>query len=909
METEDNPIKEEKLRSMKKKITKIWGVGLILMMVVSLLLWTAPAMAGNTMEWDDESVPDSDDYVILDGSDIVGLAVSAGGLAIYAVTGTNSYFYVSTDKGVTWDIAQCTDGTTPITPTFVAVTPDDPRYIAMANAGGDVYISDDGGATFDDLGDSSVDAVKSLAISRESGGNHFVAVSGVTSTATYIATYEIGAIGAGWNDMTDDGGFASAQGTQASAVAFSSNFHSDEILVAVTTGNASDTVDFQMYSYNQGNWNASAGFADYPFDILDGQDDSFSTLNKASIALSPDFLGSDDDLRIAFVGLATDTETDTSGIFRLEDDDVEALKDEKNINSVAFDGSNLLAGRYGDVDVYRSADPLASSPDVSGSKSYKHPSGETLVIVGWASDVAVAATTGDGSGFSVSLNDGKTFNGLSLIDTTLAVMTDVALSADGETLYLATFDNVTDDLSVWRLFDDDWERVFFDDSSNAANDYILRIAPDDPGVIFLADVGGSNIFYSTDSGDSRWYTRSSRYTIADLAVETTGEVLYVLVDGSCSVSKSTNTGFTWDSKQTSGLSGADSMIASLGEDMLIVGSAVGTVSYSTDGNDTWTDLEDSMSSTGLVQVTAQGLADGDFIFATTSTAADSVYRWELGEDDDWDDFFDMGAGIGAKGIALDSGGKILYVVSDNATDSILYRTEDATKTSPTFKDATEASVTFASVPSALRMTVGSNVLWAIDTANAVLYSLEDTMSVDVPIIRTPKAGFTVRVNPVSGNLNNVSLIWESTSDDVTEFDYEVAFDSDFDEVLISGSLTDTWDEGDTQAYEVSGASLMPNTTYYWRVRVDEPFRSGWAESSFKVAEAEGLPTVTVEAVPPPEITVEVPAPEVTVTIPPMVQVPAAPAPIAPGYIWGVIIIGALLFVSLIVLILRTRRVV
>ena len=885
------------------------------MMVVSLLLWTAPTMAGNTMEWDDESVPDDDDYVILNGTDIVALAVAEGGLAIFAGVGTTS-LYVSTDKGKTWDITQVEADASLIDADFVAVTPDDPRYIAVAETSGNVTISDDGGATFDDLGASGLSAVYDLAISRESGDNRWVAVAGINGSDPEVFYYEIGAIGAIWTDLVADSGrgsgFQSGEDS-VSAIEFSPNFHSDEILVAVSSNNAAETINFQMYSFNQNEWNADAGFDDYPFDILDGQDDLFATLNKASIALDPDYLGSDGDLRIAFIGTATDTENDTSGIFRLEDDDVEVLRDEKAINSVAFDGVNLIAGRYDDVNVYRSDDPMASSPSTSGSKSYKHPGGQTEVIVGWAGDLAVAATKGDGSGFSVSRNNGKTFNDLSLIDSTLSTMSDVALSADGEMLYLATYDSTSEDLSVWRLADDDWERVFFDDSTNAASDYILRMAPDDPGVVFLADVGGTNIYYSTDSGDSRWYTRSSRYTIADLAVETTGEVLYVLVDASaCYVSKSTNTGFTWGGKETTGLSGADGTIVSLGEDKLIVGSASGTVSYSTDGNESWTDLEDSMDTSGIVQVTAQGLADGDFIFAATSNGGE-INRWELGEDDSWDDFFDMDSGYGATGIALDSGGKILYVLSANITggvDSILYRTDNAVKTSPTFKDAAKAGVTFDYTPSALRMTSGSNMLWTIDTTSTdTLYSLEDTVAHLVPIIRTPKTGFTVRVNPVSGNLNNVSLIWESPSDDVTEFDYEVAFDSDFDEVLISGTLTDTWDEGDTQAYEVSGASLMPNTTYYWRVRVDEPFRSGWAESSFKVSEAVGLPPVTVEIPPTPDITVEMPAPEVTVTIPPVVQVPPAPAPITPGFIWGIIIIGALLFVALIVLILRTRRVV
>ena len=908
---------------MKKKITKIWGVGLILMMVVSLLLWTAPAMAGNTMEWDDESIPDSDDFVILVNEHVVTLAVSEGGLAIFAGTGNSvGTIYVSTDKGVTWDDSAAPEGEG-VDVDLIAVSPDDPRYIAVADATStEVIISDDGGATFDSLG--LVDATLSdyatlldVAVSRESGDNRWIAVASDNGSGVGIAYYEIGAIGAAWTEISsgDMGSAFTAGENDAAALAFSPNFHSDEIMIAVTANSSSNTVDFQMFSFNQEEWNADAGFDDFPVDILDGTSDTFTTADALDVALGPDYLGSDGDMRIAFVGTATNLENETSGIFRLEDDDVEVLKDEKAINSVAFDGVNLLAGRYDATDVYRSADPLASSPDVSGSKSYKHPGGADKVIVGWAGDVAVAATQGNGSGFSVSQNDGKTFNDISLIDTTLSTLSDVALSADGEMLYLVTHDNDHDNLSVWRLFDDAWERVFFEDNTTTADsDYILRIAPDDQSVIFMADVDGTNIFYSTDSGDSRWYTRSSRYDIADLAVETTGEVLYVLENNAnaCYVSKSTNTGFTWGSKETTGLADGDGTIVSLGEDLLIVGSIDGTVSYSTDGNDSWTDLEDKMGTGELVQVTAQGLADGDFIFAAQAKTNGSIYRWELGEDDSWDDFFDMTDSYSATGIALDSGGKILYVLATNGTDSRLYRTDDATKSSPTVKDATTSTgEDFNSTPSALRMTSGSNVLWAIDTDTPELFSLEDTVVTAVPVLRSPPAGFTVHVNEVSGNLNNVSLIWESPSDDVYEFDYEVAFDSDFDEILSSDTETAAgpWDEGDTHAEVLLGTSLIPDTTYYWRVRVDEPFRSGWAEASFKVGAAEARPPVTVEIPPAPDITVEMPAPEVTVTIPPVVQVPPAPAPTAGWALVTMIVLGAILVVALIVLILRTRRVV
>jgi hypothetical protein len=61
----------------------------------------------------------------------------------------------------------------------------------------------------------------------------------------------------------------------------------------------------------------------------------------------------------------------------------------------------------------------------------------------------------------------------------------------------------------------------------------------------------------------------------------------------------------------------------------------------------------------------------------------------------------------------------------------------------------------------------------------------------------------------------------------------------------------------------------------------------------------------VEQVPPPVINIPAPPPAQEIVIPP------APTPeeIAPGYIWAIIIIGAVLVIAVIVLIVRTRRTV
>jgi hypothetical protein len=99
----------------------------------------------------------------------------------------------------------------------------------------------------------------------------------------------------------------------------------------------------------------------------------------------------------------------------------------------------------------------------------------------------------------------------------------------------------------------------------------------------------------------------------------------------------------------------------------------------------------------------------------------------------------------------------------------------------------------------------------------------------------------------------------------------------------------------------------PGTTYYWRIRVATPIRSGWSEvRSFTVEEATVTPPVVIEDRPPDEITVEVP--DVIVNVPPTVEVPAAQT-ITPAWIYVIIVIGAILVIAVIILIVRTRRAV
>jgi photosystem II stability/assembly factor-like uncharacterized protein len=571
---------------------------------------------------------------------------------------------------------------------------------------------------------------------------------------------------------------------------------------------------------------------------------------------------------------------------------------------------------------------------VSGSTSSKNPGSSATnpkVIVGIAGDTVVAGTSGDESAFAYSEDNGKTFNDLSMIDTEISTASDIAVTADGGVVYMVTCDTGTE-MSVWKL-DGRWERVY--SKADGDDDYIIRLAPNDSDIIYLADGDGTSIYFSASAGMDKWHTRIYKETtgVTDMAIETDGDTIYVLTDLGY-VSKSTNRGFTWDSKKSSKLSGGSSMIASMGEDLVVAGSTDGRVAYSTDGNSSWTKISDEgFDNTGIVHVTATGLSDGDFVIAGCENG---VYAWELGSDDEWDDISPSDlADYDTRGIGIMEG--VLYVIADNATggdNSMLVRTLTPTDDDPTWSSAASPGEEFDAMPTALKMSVSSDVtkLWAIDTGGPALFSYKDTLATIGVDLSLPADAAVIPFNPVSGASNQIIFSWMSPSDKVNDFDFVIATDTSFNEVVLDESVSKssgTWDSDKIISKIVgpnaAGAfaiSFMPETTYYWRVRVDAagPVRSAWSEvRSFTTgALPEAQPPVIIEQAPAPVISapempeIVVEAPEVVIPQQPAPEIvipeQPAPAPAVPTWaIYAIIIIGAVLVIALIVLIMRTRR--
>jgi hypothetical protein len=903
---------------MKNRILKILGVGLTLALLASLMVSALPVTA-DQLEWDTESGMPSTSTTsnhLVAGSNVADLAVADDDTTIYAVLGTNNFAYKSTDKGKKWNRLSKDFG---FSPDLVAVAPDDSTLAVVADAGGNnVWVTTNGGSTWTDLALTGMAQINDLAISSASAGVHYIAAAGIQGGAGVVQYFNLGSSVPSWTAASGWGGFAGAEAVW--ALAFSPAFASDKVMVAVSEN--ATTTNYEIASFSSKLWNTTAGFTSYPVALAN------ITLAAADIALAPTYLGADEAERLAFVTEADGS--DGGALYRLSDTTLKNLRDTTDFHSVAYDGTNLVAGEYGSNIVRRSADPLATTPTVSSTTTYQRPGGASKVTVAWAGADVVAGTQGNESAFALSKDNGKSFNDLSLIDTAMTNINDVQVSADGSKVYLISDD--TADLSLWRKASS-WERVL---SLAGKTGHIVRIAPEDAGDVYVCPTGtAGNMYYSSDSGEVTWMLRALPAAIVDLAVES-AEVAYALTSGG-SVYKTDNAGFIWGSAKNSGISSA-ATIVSLSEDNLIVGPSGGDkIAYCTDGNassDTWETITSAPFSSGSVQVAADGLADDNYVYAASSTASQNVVRWKLGSSSTWSDIISGTVTGSASGLMLHDG--ILWVLSYNTSDNSSWV---ARKTSPGSATSSSSWASmqstgdlFNKTPSALRISTGSAKIWAIDdyaahgidtdTADKLYTVTDDVVGEPVSSIG-PAAAYVLAVNPVSGYAADMVFSWSRLSL-ATEYKLEISYDSAFLEDVTtvtkpSTSSTVVVVVGPSQTGDAQ-VTFTPGKTYYWRVKASQPMESGYSEArNFSVQEATVSPPVTVTIQPPapaPTITIPPappapPAPTITVPPAPTITVPPAqpPAQITPAWIWAIVVIGAVLVIAVIILIVRTRRVV
>jgi len=687
------------------------------------------------LQWKQEALPSDYGNVISPlGISIKDIAVAVDGMTIWACPGKTVPFivYKSTDTGGTWTAINTNNlGSTGINADLVAIAPDNSNYIAICDTNAlIVYFSSDGGATWNNLGVPRETGVNPITIINDiafsttiTGGIQYVAIAGQDSNNQgNVWYYNLGSATGTWkvtspkdcsqNNSTSDAGHL----TTDLAVEFSPNFAIDLIMLVVTADKYNNNIKLHVYSFNSAKWD-TAVYPNYPVEIST-VDKPISELAHASIALPPDYFGGDEVLRFAFVGIDTGG-TDADGIYLVFKTNVAHIIGKKRIYSMAYDGTTLLAGQTNNTSILRSLEPLSSNPTFINNRAIKSPGGTENTIVAIAGVNVVAGTSGPRSAFAISWDTGNSFNDISLINTTIKNLEDVAVSNDGKIIYLVTDDAIN--TSVWRSNDGSWKRVL---NLPGVQTYLVRIAPTNPNVVYIVSTTTTEIYFSKTGGLDRWYQRNGASLAADFAVES-DDVVYI--GWGTNVLKTSNSGFTWGPPiNTQLLDGEIYTLSCISEGNLIVGGTTGYVTYSNDGNSTWNPITQMVTPLASnVQVTASGLDSDKYIFASVANTP-GVWRWKVDQaaKESWYNLDTVGAPQTGSGIVIQNG--ILYESSSNGA---VRRCKSPTEILPhSFDNIPTGNLVFSKAPSALRVSATSSIkLWAIDTITMILYSYDDPL--------------------------------------------------------------------------------------------------------------------------------------------------------------------------------------
>jgi len=385
--------------------------------------------------------------LIVPNSDVSHIAVGYDN-TIYALDSPHARLYKSDHGGYGWtDISRGLAAAAPWTE--LAIAPDDPRIVAVVtNAGTEVFVSTDGGTNFAATGLSGKlsggERVQCLAISPGYGRRDIAVGTSTGSGNGKVWVNIMNGFPGGWQDMST--GATGWSNADIFAIEYSPGFAGDGTLLAIAaTGPPPNTDDTFLYMGTRdlgGNttiWNNSSG---YPVEISQsGQDTPGTPLTYADIALPADYTGTSPASRHVYAcwsdnppGVAT-SGNPNDDVYRLDDTVCYRLLVRTDvICSLAhygmFSRGKLLAGAvkastvslFHGPQVYFTSNP--HSPYPTWQNSQKPPTGPAQARVGWSADGRVAycgtsapaGGSGDQSAFSVSTNNGFTWNQIGLID-------------------------------------------------------------------------------------------------------------------------------------------------------------------------------------------------------------------------------------------------------------------------------------------------------------------------------------------------------------------------------------------------------------------------------------------------------------------------------------------------------------
>ena len=665
------------------------------------------------------------------------------------------YLLKSDDHAATW--TDITEGVNkeidkkslPDLDELVAVATDgvDPNYVAVAltlNISAPqlhVFISIDGGTTFKSTGTGllalAADAVYDFAVSPAVDDVRDIAIAGAFGIWRSQAT---GTLATAWENATlYDGWFGS---DPVVAVHFAPSWAADFTILVVTVDGASAYLQSGTWdSEGDGSWNVEANFKpavlledvlrdavpfSIPYDVLKGATASITTPTGTGFT---GYAGRYANQRYVWVHLNyyKDVSSTAAGkIFRVRDGSVSAvlqqIPDSPWLTNVSYVGNiasgKAIAGLLGTgaadtevgypiptapcqgVEVYRNSDIAEMDICCLGwRESCKPPTGNMAMAAFYVTEDKAYAVALDGDGdydegaWSWSFDDGETWNQLSLIDTHISFLSDVAVSPDCNKTMLVSVNLGPNDVewfkspdaycdSVWYKagilahygFDEyngKWLRTwcgqfagftlspfygelldYFEDLlfEGELDQYsfkrgLLRLNPEETNgaTVYLVDHGNDKIYYNGMQTLACWEPGRAKVSqIADLAVKDESTVWALGYDGKVTMSDDYGVYASWTKPVATGLKKGWSI--ALWGDEILVGGRHHDWDYSPDGGETWGDEVETGAAGGLMTLAFDSYyGANDTIYAALAefpTLTGNIARWVIGESTDW---YDLGA--------------------------------------------------------------------------------------------------------------------------------------------------------------------------------------------------------------------------------------------------------------------------
>jgi len=560
--------------SMNNLVNKFrWIAALSLGMSLLIILIPSPGQAGR-MLWSVVDTPSALFSAMVSPSEISNMAMSTDGRTFYAADTPNSKLYRSDDAGVSWtEISNFLVSSGATLPVWnISLSPGNPQFIAaVTSAGGlprSIFVSQDGGQSWSDTNFAVAANVGALAVSP--GYGYFDIAAGTRSGgAGNVYVYRASGAGSTWSDQ----GFSG----DALAIDYCSNYRSDSSIAVLYATMAGTYFNAGVRDLNANTTNWASIYNGNPPEVAiagAGTSPKANQVITGDLELPADYSGQSPSMCRAYISL--DSAGGNAGIFRIDGTVVYQLlvaTGGKRISSIAYSGTyaggKLLAGEVNGnalratVPVWYTDAPMVC-PATCWYASEKPPTGGATSGYGnaqvtWGPDGSRAyCATGsallnnpaawpaaylagaalDESAFSVSTDNGRTWNQQSLIDTQISFLSDVAVTAGSGAIYLASINTAGAGLdSIWRsgsqLTGKSWERVLCLPSTT--NDLILRNSTyGDDMAIFMASRGTDDLRQSQDGGQT-WQAQLPGKIVTDFSVTSIdgARFLYIRPQGQC----------------------------------------------------------------------------------------------------------------------------------------------------------------------------------------------------------------------------------------------------------------------------------------------------------------------------------------------------------------------------------------